>query len=553
MQVRRDQRRRFFETTITVAFFYALFGVIGAQVPKSYVNITSIWPSAGLALGFALSRAHGVYSGVFIGSLLANFYALRFEGPAHPLQLNLLVAFLIALGATLQVCVGTRLLVSRARPEQLFKSPQGVLVFLLFAAILSTLINSSWSVSITTMTGYYPPGNFAQEWLIWWLGDATGILVFTPLTSTLAKIPARHWLRQLRRDLPSLFESILWSLSFALMNYFIFGPGYAWGGRTPLPTSYLTWPLLLWAALRFGDLAFRFSLVLFYALVVVGTSFGFGPFATFTLELSLILLASFIFITSIGALLLRATIVSRKEAEDAVHLRDEFLSIASHELQTPLTPLKLKIQLLQRSLTSDRVPPIDEVKSQLKSALQQVDRLTRLVNDLLDVSRISRGIITLERENFDLVELVNEVTQRFSEHAKREGYTITVRSLGALQGHWDQVRIDQTITNLLSNAIKYGKNHPIDIEVMREGNVSSGPRAIVRIIDRGIGIPLEAQQKIFERYERAVPVTHFGGMGLGLYISRQIARAHGGDITVKSEPEKGSIFTMTLPIVSPTK
>jgi signal transduction histidine kinase len=225
------------------------------------------------------------------------------------------------------------------------------------------------------------------------------------------------------------------------------------------------------------------------------------------------------------------------EARDAVRLRDDFLSIASHELNTPLTSLKLALAHLGR-----RAFEPDTASRLLGTAERQVTRLNSLVNELLDVSRITAGKLKLDPEDIDLVAAVAEVVSRLSVDVQRSGSELTVESDGPVIGRWDPLRIDQVATNLLSNAIKFGEGRPIRVRVSAEGN-----RARLVVKDAGIGIAPEEQARIFERFERAVATPHFGGFGLGLWIVRQIVEAMAGEIRVESAPGEGSTFTVELP------
>ncbi|MDQ3365363.1 MAG: PAS domain S-box protein [Myxococcota bacterium] len=229
-------------------------------------------------------------------------------------------------------------------------------------------------------------------------------------------------------------------------------------------------------------------------------------------------------------------------AQAAVRMRDEFLSIASHELRTPLTPLQLQLQGIGRLLAM-RVPDVAEkLAGKLVIATRQTERLTRLIDGLLDVARITEGKIDLDREHVDLAGVATEVAERHQAQALAAGCRITVHAEQRAAGTWDRLRIDQILTNLVTNAIKYGAGKPIDIGIKR---VDGFAHVVVR--DHGIGIAEHDRQRIFERFERAVSSTNYGGLGLGLYIARQLAEAHHGKITVESAPGDGVVFTLTLP------
>jgi PAS domain S-box-containing protein len=232
-----------------------------------------------------------------------------------------------------------------------------------------------------------------------------------------------------------------------------------------------------------------------------------------------------------------------REAQEAIRLRDEFLSVASHELKTPLTPLNLKLQLLAREARRQPDSPFRRaVEDYIAIGTRQVKKLSELVSDLLDVARIAGGRLRLESEGVDLGPLAREVVTRHEPEAVRVGSTLVLEAQESLVGYWDRLRLEQVITNLVDNAIKYGAGKPIHIQLEAEAS-----RALLRVRDEGIGIAPEKLSRIFERFERAVSDRHYGGLGLGLYITRTIVEAMGGSIQVESTLGQGATFTVVLP------
>jgi PAS domain S-box-containing protein len=230
----------------------------------------------------------------------------------------------------------------------------------------------------------------------------------------------------------------------------------------------------------------------------------------------------------------------------AVQRRDEFLSVASHELRTPVTSLQLAIQALGRQQERSGMSTSTQT-NMLRTAERQSKRLAQLVENLLDVSRIATGQLTMQLDYVDLAELARETaTTSMAVDVEQTGCTIELDIGGPVVGLWDRVRLEQVITNLLSNAIKYGRCKPVELSVTSDGTV-----ARLRVEDHGIGIPYDRQDLIFDRFERAVSARHYGGFGLGLYIVKQIVLALGGTITVESQPGVGAAFTVTLPLSGP--
>jgi signal transduction histidine kinase len=230
------------------------------------------------------------------------------------------------------------------------------------------------------------------------------------------------------------------------------------------------------------------------------------------------------------------------QAQETIRLRDEFLSIASHELRTPLTAIRLELSALARRLADTDA----RTAAKLARLNNGSDRLVNLVEALLDVSRISTGQLVLSAERVDLVKIVHDAVDHLREPARRANCPITVTiadDAAQLVGTWDPLRLEQVITNLIGNAIKYAANAPITITVSRDdGN------AVMAVDDHGRGVAPGDLDRIFGRFERAAPSTHFGGLGLGLYVAQQIINGHGGTIRAANRAGGGASFVVTLPL-----
>lgn len=235
-----------------------------------------------------------------------------------------------------------------------------------------------------------------------------------------------------------------------------------------------------------------------------------------------------------------------KSLERAVQARDEFLSIASHELKTPLTSLKMQVQMQKRQMQKRGEAAEPQTASFFENADRQMSRLNRLIDDMLDIGRIESGKFNLSREEFDLAALVREVTSQMAAeaHAGEISFHLDVpASLGIVA---DRVRMAQVLTNLLSNARKYGGSHPIEVSLREESG-----KVILAVKDQGPGIEPKDQRRIFERFERAVPGTKVSGLGLGLFIVKKIATQHQGEVSVQSVPGQGATFRVELPRQAP--
>ncbi|WPU63488.1 sensor histidine kinase [Peredibacter starrii] len=248
-------------------------------------------------------------------------------------------------------------------------------------------------------------------------------------------------------------------------------------------------------------------------------------------------------ITSRKAELEKALILAehaKLESQLALSLREEFISLASHELKTPITSLTLQTQLYQRKFMKDQTLEPDQLSKLFMTYDLQLKRLTRIISDMLDISRIQAGKFELEVTEVDLEMTVKQVVDLAM---SIERVPINLVTQGSVKGHWDAFRIEQAVLNLVTNAIKYGRGMPIDITLKSANNA-----VIIEVADRGIGIRPEHLGRIFDRFERAVGHREFAGLGLGLYITKQIVEAHGGKIQVESVYNEGSKFTITLPL-----
>jgi signal transduction histidine kinase len=226
------------------------------------------------------------------------------------------------------------------------------------------------------------------------------------------------------------------------------------------------------------------------------------------------------------------------QAQRAIRLRDDFLSIASHELRTPLGTLQLLLGTLPDG------PQAAALESRkVRMLKRQLARMTTLVDQLLDVARIAAGRLPIERRSVDLAAVVRDVVASFEEDARRPGTELLLSAPEPVIGSWDADRLDQAVTNLVSNALKYGSGTQVDVVVER---TADGGR--VTVSDRGVGIPAAEQERIFERFERASTAGHRSGLGLGLWITKQIVDSHGGRIAVRSQPNQGASFVVDLPL-----
>jgi signal transduction histidine kinase len=235
---------------------------------------------------------------------------------------------------------------------------------------------------------------------------------------------------------------------------------------------------------------------------------------------------------------------AKQELQSTLAQRDDFLSMASHELKTPLTTLILQSQLRMRQLSKGfyAANPA-EIEKMIKYDLKQFSRLNRLVEDMLNIVRIRKGRLDLHKELKDISNLLTEVIQRMMPQFEEAGVKVHYQEVHDIEALVDVFRLEQVVTNLLSNAIKYGEGSDVTISLQVQDS-----QILIKVADQGMGISQEDQDRIFAKFERAVSMNQVSGLGLGLFICKQILEDHGGSIVVESSTGKGATFTMILPL-----
>lgn len=238
--------------------------------------------------------------------------------------------------------------------------------------------------------------------------------------------------------------------------------------------------------------------------------------------------------------------VARKEAEKSIQARDEFISVASHELKAPVSSFLLMVQLFEKKMEGldSEAALREKTKQFIQKVEHQAQRLNQLVEDMLDISRIRTGRFKMQWEECNLHLLISDIIERMKDQFTIAGYDVPVlEGPKTVVGKWDKLRLEQMIMNLFTNAIRYGKKSKIRVKIEARGS-----HVIISVHDRGIGIAKKDIDKIFERFERAVDVGETVGMGLGLYITKNIVEAHRGKIWVESAQDRGTVFFVELPI-----
>ena len=236
---------------------------------------------------------------------------------------------------------------------------------------------------------------------------------------------------------------------------------------------------------------------------------------------------------------------TKAELEAAVRMRDDFMSIVSHELKTPLNTLILEVQLRKLQLGRNNLAAFseDRLRQMVDKDERQIQSLIRLIDDMLDVSRIRTGKLSIRPSRADLGKLAASVVENFAPQMEASGCTLLFQRPAPIIGVWDEFRIEQVLANLLTNAMRYGAGKPVQV------SVSATPEgACIEVRDQGIGISQKSLERIFCQFERAEGSESSAGLGLGLFIAEQIVKAHNGRIQVVSEEGKGALFRVLLPL-----
>ena len=243
--------------------------------------------------------------------------------------------------------------------------------------------------------------------------------------------------------------------------------------------------------------------------------------------------------------LLQELRITQAELQRSLRMRDEFMSMVAHELRTPLNTLFLETQMRTLNLERDNLAAFapDKLQKMVERDGRQIRSMVRLIDDMLDVSRISSGKLSIRREPVDLSSLVRRLADDLSPYAASTGSTLAVQALEQVSGYWDAFRVEQIVVNLISNALRYGEGQPVEISLAATQN-----SAVIEVRDHGIGISGKDQERIFDAFERVVQHDRSGGLGLGLFITKQLVDAHGGAITLQSQPGHGALFSVTLPL-----
>ena len=516
---------------------YFLAGKLGLQFAFLHSSATAVWPPTGIALAAVLLFGNRVAPAIFIGAFLVNITTAA----------SVFSSLGIAAGNTLEAVAGGFLVTRFANGLAAFSRARDIVSFSLLAGIVSTSISATIGVTSLLLAGDAQAGQFGAIWLTWWLGDAAGALIVTPLLLLWITTPRLGPLRAR----PA--ESILLLITVAGAGALVFLHSEL--NRYPLP--FLCIPPLIWAAFRFGQREVATGVAILSAVAVWATVGGSGPFVMRSENESLLLLQAFM--VTIAALTLpvaaliweRKTIeqqrfellgrerAARAEAEAANRSKDEFLAMLSHELRNPLAAISNASQVLVSLDAAGYGSRAVEIIS------RQTKHLTRLVDDLLDVGRVTARKIVLSQQRVNLADTVQRSLAVCVDVGRLKDHRTEI-DLAPTWVNGDPDRLSQIIDNLLTNAIKYTPAGGL----IRVQTQVEGEECVLRVTDSGIGIAADLLPRVFDLFtqgERSLDRAK-GGLGIGLTLVRHLAELHGGRVDAYSDgASKGSMFVVRLP------
>src|SRR5205809_163524 len=525
---------------LTAVYFIA--GQLGLMLASLHSSASPVWPAAGIALGALLVLGYRVWPAIFVGAFLVN---LTTAG-------NVATSLAIASGNTLEALCGAWLVNRFAGGTTVFDRPQGVFLFAL-AAVFSTIIGPAFGVTSLALAGLSDWTNYGAIWLTWWLGDTTGDPLIAPLIILWSIASRRHW------NTKEAVEVGILLLLLVVLSEAVFGGWLTISARN-YPIAFICGPIVIWTAFRFTQRETSTGIFILSAIAIWGTLHGFGPFVRETENQSLLALQSWTAVLTITAMALSAGMAERRGAEEALlqqkaiveaadRTKDHFLAMLSHELRTPLTPVISTLETLETEPTQT-----EDSKAALAMIHRNIELETQLIDDLLDFTRIAKDKLQLRFTPVDAhlaISNVVEICRAEADLRRLRGHLnlrANTRHVAA-----DAAKFQQIIWNLLKNAIKFT---PESGEIAISSSNPSPEVLTISVRDTGVGMESEVMQRIFDPFEQGNRSfeRRFGGLGLGLAISKSLAQAHGGTLTAQSEGrDRGSTFVLSMQTTSPAE
>ncbi len=498
-------------------------------------QVTPVWPPTGIALVALLVFGRRVWPAIFAGALAVNL----------PLGPSPLGAVVIAVGNTVAPLFANELLKLAGFRLELDRMRDAAAIIGL-AALVGMSVSATFGTSVLVVSGAVPSSSFWPTWAVWWTGDAMGVLLVAPFLLSLMPSVAAP-----RLTWRSGAELVLLLVGIGVVTFVLF--------QNRLRLEYLVFPLIMLAAWRFRLRGAAPAALLASGIAIWTAVQGTGPFVTETLLQKMVTLQVFNVCVALTSFVLASFVTAYKRQEQvtvmyaaanaANQAKSAFLNVAAHELRTPIAVLNGYLSMLADG-SLGQAP--EQWEKPLGVLMAKTDELEKIVEDLLDASRIDANHMVLETEVVDLRTIVDDAVERARPRAQLIEATLS-ESLGSdlVLVDADERRIGRVLDNLINNGMSYSHRPAhVSVELSTEGR-----RAVVKVKDKGIGIPADLVEAVFERFYRRAGrgPDEVPGVGLGLYISRQVAQHHGGNLVVaSSSPGAGSVLVLTLPLVPAT-
>jgi signal transduction histidine kinase len=485
-----------------------------------------IWLPTGVGIAALVLVGKSFRPWIFVAAFLSS-YSLHYPLP---------ICLGIALGSFVQTVLAAWFLKKTSETTPTLTKVKEVIGFAVLVMGVSTFLGTSIDAVSLVVFGSMSLEDATVLWRSWWLSQAMSCLIIAA--------PCIGWWNDIRFRIGGALK-LGWEAAFlgaviVATCIFIYTPLSVYNHSLIIRPFFL-FSLMIWAAVRFDIFGATSTLLVLAGTSIYGNILGFAAASNVPLNERMILQQYFTMALGVTGLVISAAI---REKETALEARSEFLSIASHELKTPIAALSLQLQVAERKLQAkpDRNAYETEQLAFLGKTGLQISRLVQIVEQLLDVSRIDRRMVSLQFEEIDLTDFIRHIVDRLESNLKAAGCSVSLHLQKGLFCKWDVLRFEQVFENLLSNATKYASGKPIQIESKEANGIIE-----IAIRDNGPGIDKSKQTQIFERFIRANSSPQIKGLGLGLFITRQIIEAHGGTIWVESKPGEGTSFLMKIP------
>lgn len=529
---------------VAIGAIYFALAKGGLALASIHPSATPIWPPTGVALAAVLLQGYRIWPAIFTAAMVANATTAG----------SVATSIAIATGNSLEAVVGAYLINRWSGGCNTFSTPNSVAKFALICVAIASPISASIGLTSLATVGYIEPKNFADAWITWWLGDATGALVIAPAIVLWA---AGHHHAFSRNE---FLETVGVLATAAVVGLIAFSPLIEQTpGRDPL--GFLAILPMLWAALRRGPRDTATVALVLAGTTIWGTLMGGGPFTSGDLNSSFLLVLMFLISIAVPSLLLSADVEVRKKAEESLRraqielerkvaertqelelanaAKSRFLAMASHDLRQPLHALGLFVAQLRTPLSSrERTKTIERVDAARKE-------LDEMFNSLLDISRLDAGMLTPKITEFPIAHLLQKIERTFNQATREKGLQLRIRRSNA----WvrsDPMLLERILLNLVSNAVRYTLRGGIIVGCRRRGETLR-----IEVWDTGPGIPEDQKQNIFGEFFQ-VPGqerNRSGGLGLGLAIVDGLRLLLDHRIDLASRVGRGSRFAIELPMV----